>query len=307
MDTSVAPADAPRIAVVIPTRQRPADIRRCLASLTAVRYPAWEVSVVDQSPDDQTATITRAMLGQVPGLAYHHLPQSGVSRARNAGAGHTRGPLIVFLDDDCTVPPDWLERVAAAFRRHPAAALLFGDVIAVAHDWRTEFVPVIHHGREWLASGRWALLHWRGLGACMAVRRPLFEELGGFDVEFGPGSGRFEMAEEAELMARAVRRGAAVLRTPAVSVLHYGVRGYADGALRRNVRASLRGRGAADLKLVMSGEPIALLVVLAHLWELVRDVKPLNLLTKKGPSLLSWPVLYLDGFGANLWRYLRRR
>jgi GT2 family glycosyltransferase len=307
METSIAPADAPRIAVVIPTRNRPEDIRRCLASLAAVRYPDWEVIVVDQSTDGQTATFTRAMMGQVPGLAYHHMKQSGVSRARNEGARRTSGPLIVFLDDDCTVQPDWLERVVAAFQRHSAAAILFGDVIAVPHDWRTEYVPVIHHRREWLASGRWALLHWRGLGACMAVRRNTFEELGGFDAEFGPGSGRFEMAEEAELMARTLRRGAAVLRTPAVSVLHYGIRGYTDGAYRRNVRNSLRGRGAADLKLVMSGEPIAIIVVIAHLWELVRDVKPLNLITKKGPSLLSWPALYLQGFGANLWRYLRRR
>src|SRR5688500_5246798 len=119
MDTSIDLADAPRVAVVIPTRNRPEDVRRCLASLEAVRYPDWEVVVVDQSTDDQTATITRAMMGRVPGLAYYHMKASGVSRARNEGAARTRGALIVFLDDDCTVEPDWLDRTVAAFKRHP--------------------------------------------------------------------------------------------------------------------------------------------------------------------------------------------
>jgi GT2 family glycosyltransferase len=79
----------------------------------------------------------------------------------------------------------------------------------------------------------------------MAVRRDLFERVGGFDLHFGPGSGYFESAEEAEFMARAVRRGATVLRTPAISVVHHGAH-HADGAHRRLLRHSLRSRGAVD-------------------------------------------------------------
>jgi hypothetical protein len=245
-----------------------------------------EVIVVDQSTDDQTAMITRAMVGHIPGLAHHPMKASGVSRARNEGVRRTRGEIIVFLDDDCAVQADWLDQVVAAHARHPAAAIAFGDVIAAPHDWRTEYIPIIHHRREWVASGRWALLHWRGLGACMSVRRALFEELGGFDGDYGPGSGCFEMAEEAGTHGACYAEGPpCCVRQPSRCCTMAS-----EATLMAPIGAMsglLRGRGAADFKLVWSGEPIAIIVVIAHLWELVRDVKPLNLITRRGPSSLS--------------------
>jgi glycosyltransferase involved in cell wall biosynthesis len=100
------------LAVVIPTRNRPEDVRRCLESPAAVQYADWEVLLVDQSTDDQTRRIAREMADRLP--TDLRIRTSRGWRARNLGVGRTRD-RIVFLDDDCTVAPDWLERVAATF------------------------------------------------------------------------------------------------------------------------------------------------------------------------------------------------
>src|SRR5581483_292763 len=106
----------PGVAVVIPTHGRPDALRRCLASLARQEVAPAEVVVVD---DGGTPAVDGAALPGLPGLVVVAQPHAGAGAARMTGIARTRAPLLAFLDDDCSVPPDYVAAVARVFREHP--------------------------------------------------------------------------------------------------------------------------------------------------------------------------------------------
>lgn len=90
------------ISVIIPTYRREAPLRRCLADVLAQRHPAFEVLVVDQSPDHEPETW--AALRALPPHACHvRLEHPSVTAAVNVGARMAKGSLLLFLDDDIEI------------------------------------------------------------------------------------------------------------------------------------------------------------------------------------------------------------
>ena len=102
---------AARTSLVICTRDRPNNLRRCLASLAAQTRPPDQVLVVDNaSSDDRTRSVAEAA-----GVCYVREPRPGLDIARNAGARAATGDLVLYTDDDVALHPRWVERIAAAF------------------------------------------------------------------------------------------------------------------------------------------------------------------------------------------------
>ncbi len=104
-----APAAGPTVTVVVPVRDRPALLERCLRSL-GTRVP---VMVVDDGSTDPAAVaevcdryraglITRATSG-------------GPGAARNEALSVVDTDLVAFVDSDCTVTEEWLDRLAWLF------------------------------------------------------------------------------------------------------------------------------------------------------------------------------------------------
>jgi mycofactocin glycosyltransferase len=89
------PADA---TIVIPVRDRPAELARCLAAVRGQR-----VIVVD---DGSRVPVPGALRREVPG---------GPAAARNAALPRVDTDLVAFLDSDCVPPPAWVERLAGHF------------------------------------------------------------------------------------------------------------------------------------------------------------------------------------------------
>ena len=102
----------PDITVVVPTRDRPADLRRCLARLAA-QTAAVEIVVVDDGSND-----VEAVTVAVAAIDAHLVRQSrrGPGAARNAGVRAARAPIVCFTDDDCEPAPGWAETLAEALR-----------------------------------------------------------------------------------------------------------------------------------------------------------------------------------------------
>ncbi|MGH9783736.1 MAG: glycosyltransferase, partial [Terriglobia bacterium] len=103
---------APRCTVVIPTRDRPSDLERCLKAVTSLDYPRFDVLVVDNAPSDGR---TREMAARW-GVGYVVEPLPGVSRARNRGARETHAEIIAYIDDDCVCEPTWLSALVQEFQ-----------------------------------------------------------------------------------------------------------------------------------------------------------------------------------------------
>lgn len=102
---------APRISVIVCTRNGAATLRPCLESLTHLQYPDHEVIVIDDGSTDATAEIAR----NFPGVRYEKQEPQGLSVARNRGAEIATGEILAYTDDDCVAEPDWLLHLSLAF------------------------------------------------------------------------------------------------------------------------------------------------------------------------------------------------
>ncbi len=128
-------AQRPLVSIVLPTRNRPRELRRAIASVQAQRYDNWELVVVDDGGSEDSRELVAA-LGD-PRARWLGIPGRGVGAARNAALGEARGEIIAYLDDDNMMDRGWLYAVAWAFEQRPDIDVLYGafvidDVLRVA-------------------------------------------------------------------------------------------------------------------------------------------------------------------------------
>jgi glycosyltransferase involved in cell wall biosynthesis len=226
---SDAPVRAP-ISVVICTRDRPDSFRPALDSVLAQDYPNFEVVVVDQSRGGDTEAIVAGARAGGAAVRYVYLDRPGLSRAYNAGVRSTTSELLAFTDDDVVAPRDWLSRIAAAFAAYPGSGLIYGQVLVApelqARESKEGVTPGLPITKRRILDRRHGFRIF-GMGANFAVRRRLFEHLGGFDEVLG-GGGPLQSSQDFDFMYRVYRKGESTLLEPDVVVYHYGFRAYSD-------------------------------------------------------------------------------
>jgi len=111
---------SPRFSIVVTTYNRQALLERCLASLLVQDYPqdAYEIVVEDDGSADTTAGLLTS-LAREGRIRYLHQDNCGWAVARNTGVARSRGEIIIFTDDDCRLPIDWLNKYDAVYREYP--------------------------------------------------------------------------------------------------------------------------------------------------------------------------------------------
>jgi glycosyltransferase involved in cell wall biosynthesis len=109
------------ISVVVPTRDRPDQLERCLAALERqTASDSIEVIVVDDGSANRAAV--EDAVKDRPQVRLVRLDGAGPAAARNRGVRAARGTYICFTDDDCEPRADWVERLAGSLGRGAAAA-----------------------------------------------------------------------------------------------------------------------------------------------------------------------------------------
>lgn len=113
----------PTCSVIVPTHARPRQLAACLEALASLDYPRdrYEVIVVDDEGGVPLAPVADAFRGRLA-LTLLAQERAGPAAARNTGAMHARGDLLVFTDDDCRPAPSWLSHLAKRFRADPERA-----------------------------------------------------------------------------------------------------------------------------------------------------------------------------------------
>lgn len=95
----------------------------------------WEVVVCyDDAGTDLTELVATHPLAQAGVLRAVHDPRRSVGAKRNVAVKLAHGPVLVFTDDDCRPPPDWLARVADAVGHHPGAVIQ-GPIAGDPDEW----------------------------------------------------------------------------------------------------------------------------------------------------------------------------
>jgi hypothetical protein len=170
------------VSVVVVTCDRPALLADALISVAAQTVPPLEVRLGDAG-----AVPVLDHLPELPllELTARALPTLRPGAARNVMTAGARGEVLAFLDDDDRWRPDHLAGLAAAFA-DPAVGFAWRDSIVarerVHPDGRREVLATRTLARDW-DDARMATDDYLPPSS-WAVRRDLFEALGGFDEGF---------------------------------------------------------------------------------------------------------------------------
>lgn len=195
----------PEFSVIVPTYRRPALLARLLEALRSQDFPRKLYSVIvvnDGSHDADYAAVARRY--QSIARYVRCARRRGPAAARNAAAMAAGSPWLVFTDDDCVPPRDWLANLRGHLLRHPETDVLGGPVLPL-ESTPLGLVGSYQHELRFLkpeVSGR-EILHMPT--ANLAVRRSWFDRMEGFDERFTRAGG-----EDVDLTSRLRESGAAL-------------------------------------------------------------------------------------------------
>lgn len=225
---------APSVSVVVATHNRAASLETTLRSISAVKYPQFEIIVVDNAPgNDETAGLVNRMAVELTNLRYVREDRVGLAWARNCGLEAARGVYTVFTDDDVLVDPDWLAALVQGFGDGDHVACVTGLILpreleTPAQIWCEQhggfgkgFVPRVfdlteHCPADPLFPYRLSMF---GSGANMSFKTDIVRQLGGCDPALGAGTPT-RSAAEFPLFYNAITNGYQIVYRPDAIVYH---------------------------------------------------------------------------------------
>jgi len=173
------PAEAqrqwPRVSVVVCAYNAADTLDECLASLMAVRYPDYEVILVNDGSRDATGAIGR----RYPKVRVIDIPNGGLSAARNVGMHAADGEIVAYTDADVRVDPDWLTYLVQPFLTGDYIGSGGPNVVPPDDDWVAQCVARAPGGPTHVLLDDRVAEHVPGCN--MAFRRESLMAVGGFN------------------------------------------------------------------------------------------------------------------------------
>ncbi len=223
----------PSVSVVVGCYNGGRTLKACLESLEKLRYPDFEVIVVDDGSTDDTAQVASAYKSV---RLIQHTTNMGLSVARNTGIEASRGEIIAFTDADCRVDEDWLYYVVGDLLRGNFAGMGGHNLLPPDDSWIAAAVMVSPGGPAHVMKSDRLAEHIPGCN--MAFYAWALRDIGGFDPMFR------KAGDDVDVCWRLLERGLKIGFSPAGFVWHYR---------RSTVGAYLRqqyGYGEAEALLV---------------------------------------------------------
>ena len=224
---------APRgahVSIIVPNKDHETILRRCATSiLERTSYRNFDVLIVDNGTTDPGTQRYYASLAANPGIRIVQYPgEFNYSRVNNLGARHASGDLLLFLNNDVEViESGWLEELVrwAELPQIGAvgAKLLYahGSIqhagVIIGMDGLTEHVyrDARRDQNGPFGSVNWYRNYMAVTGACVMMRRSVFDEVGGFDETY-------ELAgSDIALCLSMVEHGYRIVYTPFAQLHHY--------------------------------------------------------------------------------------
>lgn len=100
-----------KLSVIIPTYNEKLVLEDCIESLGAQNYKDFEIVVVDDGSTDGTNDILKNLRTSLPNFQFFEQKHEGAGAARNLGAKHAKGAILVFLDADMTFDKNFLSKL----------------------------------------------------------------------------------------------------------------------------------------------------------------------------------------------------
>lgn len=217
-----------RLTLVIPTYNRSQELVHALHSVAAQTLdPAlWECLIIDNASTDDTAEAVARFAEEHPTLHIRRVvePHAGVSHARNRGLLEATTDLIVSIDDDERINPEFLGAYLDFFDSHPEANIAGGRIIAEYPSgrplWMSRWLerPIANpmdHGQEVRPFPKGSLPG----GGNMGFRREVALRYG-FDTQLGRVGGKLIGGEENDFFLRLKEAGEVLWYLPQAIMWH---------------------------------------------------------------------------------------
>lgn len=183
---------SPFVSVVVLNYNGQEYITNCVDSILNNTYPHFEVIVVDNASVDDSLRISQAHFGSNPRVKIIASPTNlGFSGGNNIGFEHSKGQYIVFVNNDTTVPPDWLTPLVEAMENNPTIGVAQSMIYSIDGKKIQTAGWLYSNGlikKQMLFEGKSSDTTFEPIfevsfvcGASMIIRRDILERMGAFD------------------------------------------------------------------------------------------------------------------------------
>ncbi|MCI0382593.1 MAG: glycosyltransferase family 2 protein [Chlamydiae bacterium] len=217
----------PKISFIILNWNRKEDTLACLASVSEVDYPNFEIVLVDNGSTDDSIQATQERFPKITiiptgkNLGYAGGNNVGIQFCLEKGADY-----LFILNNDTTVSSDTLKNMIPLFKEHPRLGILGCKIYLFDKPFTFD-----HLGGKWnRKKACFDLIGWRQFddgksweepkeieyvcGAAMLVKREVFQKVGLFEPRF------FLFCEEADFCHRARQIGYSTMTCPTAKIWH---------------------------------------------------------------------------------------
>lgn len=217
------------ISIIICTYNREKYLYDALRHVATNVFPteSYEIVLVNNNSTDNTAEECKRFAIDFPKVDFRYFVETnqGLSHARNRGISESRGDILVFLDDDSFVKPDYLTNLHHNLMNHPEVMAFGGKITPLFESgetpkwlskWTYSWVSAIDKGND--------IMPFEGnsypIGANMGFRKDCIDQCGLFNTELGRSKKNLMGGEEKDLFNRVKEKGFKILYFPDIEVEH---------------------------------------------------------------------------------------
>ena len=208
--------DNPLVSVIIVNYNGKRHLEKCLESLMNVDYEKCEVILVDNNSTDNSVEFVKNVY---PSVIIIKLDNNyGFAEPNNIGAKNAKGELLLFLNNDTVVNPNFIREMVKVLNQDSEIAICQSLLLKPNGEVESsgDFIDIL--GRAYMSKEKETKVKeiLSARGASMMVRKKMFWELGGFDKNF------FASFEDIDLSWRAWIWGYKIVLVPNSIVYHTG-------------------------------------------------------------------------------------
>ena len=218
------------ITVIICTYNRDKYIYNVLKSIAQGTFSIdnYEIVLIDNNCTDNTRSEVERFCADFPAVKLHYAIEKnqGLSHARNRGIKESKGDILVYVDDDATVNPEYLETYADWFASHPETDAAGGPIIPHYETgseprWMTYFIKRLLTGYLYFGNKPKPFpgSNYPG-GGNAAYRSSVFKKVGLYNVELGRNGDTLGGGEEKDIFDKMKREGMQFIYLPDAILYH---------------------------------------------------------------------------------------
>lgn len=220
---------APDISVIICTYNREQYLIEAMESLAEQDFDKnrFEVIVVNNNSKDDTEKVCKEFIANHPEcqMHYYNETEQGSSAARNKGARHAKGSLLIFMDDDAIAEKDFLKNTWQFYSANPGVHGFGGRIIPryipAEPEWMSHYVSALVGNFDYAPVVTEFKPNKYPLESNMVITKKAFDEIGGFNRALPGVKGNLRIGGEGkDLYFRLKEKGQKIFYVPDMIVHH---------------------------------------------------------------------------------------